>query len=125
LRAISIIRRPSDGQKEVSDRLGKELSELAERVRTGFDGFSDRLRQEQELLRGVVSDKLEDIRTGNEAKLEQMRKAVDEQLQWALEKRLEESFQRVTEQFARVQQAIGQVQSVAGQARGSHPPAWA
>jgi hypothetical protein len=37
------------------------------------------------------------------------------QLQSALGKRLEESFQRVTEQFAQVQQAIGQVQNVAGQ----------
>jgi DNA recombination protein RmuC len=111
----AIIARLSDGQKQVSDRLGKELGELAERVRAGFDGFSERLRQEQEQLRGRVSEKLEEIRTGNEAKLEQMRKAVDEQLQSALQKRLEESFQRVTEQFAQVQQAIGQVQTVAGQ----------
>ena len=66
-------------------------------------------------MRERVSGKLEEIRTGNEAKLEEMRRAVDEQLQSALQKRLDESFQRVTEQFAQVQQAIGQVQSVSGQ----------
>jgi DNA recombination protein RmuC len=110
-----IVERLSDGQKEVSNRLGKELGELADRVRTGFDGFSERLRQGQEQLRGTVSEELKEMRRGNEAKLEQIQKAVDEQLQSALGKRLEESFQRVTEQFAQVQQAIGQVQNVAGQ----------
>ena len=66
-------------------------------------------------MRGLVSEELKEMRAGNEAKLEQIQKAVDEQLQSALGKRLEESFQRVTEQFAQVQQAIGQVQNVAGQ----------
>jgi DNA recombination protein RmuC len=111
----AIIERLSEGQKVVSNQLGKELGELADRVRTGFDGFSDRLRQEQEQLRGIVGEELKAMRAGNEAKLEQIQKAVDEQLQSALGKRLEESFQRVTEQFAQVQQAIGQVQNVAGQ----------
>ena len=57
---------------------------------------------------GRVDGKLEEIRAGNEAKLEQMRRTVDEQLQTALEKRVGESFQRVADQFAQVQQAIGQ-----------------
>jgi DNA recombination protein RmuC len=105
----------TEGQVQVSDRLGKDLGELTERLRSGIDGFSDRLRQEQEQLRGIVSQKLDEIRTGNEAKLEQMRRAVDERLQSSLEKGLETTFQRVTEQFAQVQQAIGQVRDVAGQ----------
>ena len=111
----AIIERLSEGRKEMSDRLGNELGELAERVRTGFDVFSGQLRQEQEQLRNVVSGELKEMRAGNEAKLEQIQKAVDEQLQSNLGKRLDESFQRVTEQFVQVQQAIGQVQSVAGQ----------
>ncbi|MGD9615116.1 MAG: DNA recombination protein RmuC [Alphaproteobacteria bacterium] len=100
---------------EIATRLNSELGQLAERVGTGFDGFSTRLRDEQEQLRGKVDAKLEEIRTGNEHKLEQMRRAVDEQLQSALEKRLNESFKTVTEQFAQVQQAIGQVRDVTGQ----------
>jgi DNA recombination protein RmuC len=91
------------------------VRDLADRVRSGFDGFLERLREQQEQLRDKVESKLEEMRIGNEAKLEQMRKAVDEQLQSALEKGLEESFRNVTEKFAAVQQAIGQVQSVAGQ----------
>jgi DNA recombination protein RmuC len=100
---------------DIATRLNNELGQLAERVRTGFDGFGTRLRDEQEQLRAKVEAKLEEIRTGNEHKLEQMRQAVDEQLQSALEKRLNESFKTVTEQFAQVQQAIGQVRDVTGQ----------
>ncbi len=111
----AIIAQLSQSTGAISERLGKELGELAERVRLGFDGFSGRLREEQEQLRGKVESKLEEIRSGNETKLDQISHAVDEQLQSALEKRLEESFQRVTEQFAQVQQAIGQVKDVAGQ----------
>ena len=72
------------------------------------------MRDEQEQLRAKVDAKLEEL-TGNEQKLEQMRRAVDEQLQSALEKRLNESFKTVTEQFAQVQQAIGQVRDLTGQ----------
>jgi hypothetical protein len=95
--------------------LGTRLDGLKEGVRTGFSDFSQQLRDQQEQLRDKVDKKLEEIRTGNEAKLEEMRKAVDEQLQSALEKRLDESFKRVTEQFAHIQQAIGQVKDVTGQ----------
>jgi DNA recombination protein RmuC len=105
----------TDTARANSDRLGKELGDLAERVRSGFDAFSTRLRDEQEQLRGKVDAKLEEIRTGNEEKLEKMRQAVDEQLQTALGKRIDERFQSITEQFAHIQQEIGQVKDVAGQ----------
>ena len=90
-------------------------TDMADRLRAGFDQFAHALRTEQEQLRAQVDAKLEAIRAGNEAKLEQMRAAVDEQLQSALEKRVGESFRQVAEQFAQVQQAIGQVQTVAAQ----------
>ncbi len=78
--------------------------------------FSERLREEAGATpRQGRRPNLRSCASATRAKLEQMRKAVDEQLQSALEKGLGESFQRVAEQFAQVQQAIGQVQSVAGQ----------
>lgn len=112
---LAVLRRLSDGQLEVSEKLAKELGELTRVMKEGFEAFAGKLRDEQEQLRGLVGTKLEEMRTGNEAKLEEMRKAVDEKLQSALEKQVGESFQRIAEQFAAVQQAIGQVQSVAGQ----------
>src|SRR5207244_7694857 len=64
------------------------LNQLADTVRGGFDSFSTRLREEQELLRGRVDSRLEEMRSGNEAKLEQMRLTVDEKLQATLAHRL-------------------------------------
>lgn len=97
------------------DGMGRLLRETDEKTQRGMDGFAERLREEQERLRALVAQRLDEMRAGNEAKLEDMRKAVDEQLKSALEKQVGESFQRVADQFAQVQQAIGQVQSVAGQ----------
>ncbi len=97
------------------DGMGRLLREADERAARGMEGFAERLRLEQERLRALVGVRLDEMRAGNEAKLEEMRRAVDEQLKSALEKQVGESFQRVAEQFAQVQQAIGQVQSVAGQ----------
>lgn len=101
---LAVIARLTDSQTQLADRMGRD-----------FGGFSVALREEQEKLRGRVEQKLDEMRAGNEAKLEAMRLAVDEQLQSALEKRIGESFQRVADQFAQVQQAIGQVQNVATQ----------
>ncbi len=97
------------------DGMGRLLREADERGARDMAGFAERLRLEQERLRSLVGLRLDEMRAGNEAKLEEMRRAVDEQLRSALEKQVGESFQRVAEQFAQVQQAIGQVQSVAGQ----------
>lgn len=110
-----VLSRIGEGQNAVSEKLTKDLSDLNDRVRVGFDGFGNTLREEQERLRTQVGGKLDEMRAGNETKLEQMRQAVDEQLQSALEKRMGESFQRVAEQFAQVQQAIGHVQNAADQ----------
>jgi DNA recombination protein RmuC len=87
------------------------LSSFAQRL-TALDVT---LREEQERLRSLVGTQLEAMRAGNEAKLEEMRKAVDEKLQSALEKQLKDSFTNLQEQLSSVQQAIGQVQSVAGE----------
>ncbi|OYW12175.1 MAG: hypothetical protein B7Z59_02195, partial [Acidiphilium sp. 37-67-22] len=96
-------------------RLTESQTLLADRMNRDLAGVSLALREGQEALRGRVEQKLDEIRTGNEAKLDAMRAAVDEKLQSALEQKIGESFQRVAEQFAQVQQAIGQVQSVATQ----------
>ena len=112
---VAVLGRLAAGQQEVSDRIGKNLGELTRRITEDLQGFSAGMRQEQEQLRGLVGAKLDELRAGNETKLEDMRRAVDEKLQGALEKQVGESFQRIAEQFAAVQQAIGQVQSVAGQ----------
>jgi DNA recombination protein RmuC len=113
--AFEKVQEGAKSQAEGLTSVQQALNQLADTVRTGIEGFSQRLGQEQEQLRSKVDAKLDEIRTGNEAKLEQMREAVDQKLQSALEKRLETSFQHITEQFGQVQQAIGQVLSVTGE----------
>ena len=89
------------------------LNQLADALRGGLDGFAQRLRDEQELLRSRVGEKLDEIRTGNEAKLEQMRLTVDEKLQATLERRLGASFKQVSDSLEQVYKSVGEMQALA------------
>lgn len=60
-----------------------------------------------------VRDSLEKIRNDNTAKLEDMRKTVDEKLQSTLEKRLGESFKLVSERLEQVHKGLGEMQNLA------------
>ena len=51
------------------------------------------------------------MRDGNEAKLLQIQGVVDQKLQEGIEKRMTESFAKITTQFAEVQQAVGEVKT--------------
>eukprot|EP01037_Dinobryon_pediforme_P009669 gene9669-9733_t len=109
-------------QAAFKQQVGETIERLIATSSSSLDSFSTRLlaldatlKSEQEQLRTLVGAQLEAMRAGNEAKLEEMRKAVDEKLQSALEKQLKDSFTNLQEQLASVQQAIGQVQSVAGE----------
>lgn len=62
-----------------------------------------------------VDAKLSELRTGNEAKLLEIQGVVDQKLQEGIEKRMTESFAKITNQFAEVQQAVGEVKNVASQ----------
>ncbi len=109
-------------QKErhtLAEKSAREGNEAIAAVLTGFraqvSALEITLRDEQEKLREQVALRLETMRLGNEAKLDEMRKAVDEKLQSALEKQLKDSFANLQEQLGAVMQAIGQVQTVAGE----------
>jgi DNA recombination protein RmuC len=62
-----------------------------------------------------VDAKITEMREGNEAKLLQIQGVVDQKLQEGIEKRMTESFAKITTQFAEVQQAVGEVKTVVGQ----------
>jgi len=64
-------------------------------------------------LRALVETKLGAIQTDNAAKLEEMRKTVDEKLQGALEKRLGESFKLVSDRLEAVHKGLGEMQNLA------------
>ncbi len=63
----------------------------------------------------MLEYRLRELREGNEAKLADIQKTVNEQLHSAVEKQMGESFNRVIDQFAAVQKAMGDVQAVTAQ----------
>ena len=62
-----------------------------------------------------IDGRISEMRDGNEAKLLQIQGIVDQKLQEGIEKRMTESFAKITTQFAEVQQAVGEVKKVADQ----------
>ena len=69
-------------------------------------------KSQQEHL-ATVSKNIEDLKEGNEKKLDQMRETVDEKLQTTLEKRIGESFKLVSERLEAVQRGLGEMQALA------------
>ena len=64
-------------------------------------------------LQKTVDGRLQELRSSNEKKLDQMREVVDEKLQSTLEKRLGESFKLVGDRLEAVQQGLGEMRSLA------------
>ena len=88
-------------QKEQLDSVAGEISALTER--TGF-----RL----DAVRDVVDRGLKDVSAEAAAHLDQIRETVGEKLEGTLERRLGESFQRVSERLELVQRGLGEMQAL-------------
>src|ERR1700722_16411090 len=84
--------------------LSREQGQQRQEVGAHFEG-----------VRATLESKLRELREGNEAKLAEIQKTVNEQLHAAGEKQMNESFNRVIDQFAAVQKAMGDVQAVTAQ----------
>jgi DNA recombination protein RmuC len=100
----------------VIDTLGQysdHQKERLENVTNAVGALSEKHERAQEALKQTVESRLDAIRSENVAKLDEMRKTVDEKLQSTLETRLGESFDRVVEQLKLVHQGIGEMQSLA------------
>jgi DNA recombination protein RmuC len=64
-------------------------------------------------MRGTLETKIKELQTDNAAKLEEMRKTVDEKLHATLEQRLGESFKQVSERLEQVHRGLGEMQALA------------
>ena len=84
--------------------LSREQGQQRQEIGAHFEG-----------VRAMLESKLRELREGNEAKLAEIQKTVNEQLHAAVEKQMNESFNRVIDQFAAVQKAMGDVQAVTAQ----------
>jgi DNA recombination protein RmuC len=89
-------------QAQQFEAFGQHLNRLTQ-------SFDARVEQ----LRLTVESRLGAIQTENAAKLEEMRKTVDEKLHATLEQRLGESFKLVSERLEQVHRGLGEMQTLA------------
>jgi DNA recombination protein RmuC len=64
-------------------------------------------------VRATLEQRLKDIEANNAARLEEMRRTVDEKLHATLEQRLGESFRQVSERLEQVHRGLGEMQTLA------------
>ena len=116
-----------DGRAEQSGALQsfgnsllRRMTEIAALQKSQLDTFAEQLKTltlmneaRLEKLRDTVEARLKSLQEENGAKLEQMRATVDEKLHETLEKRLGESFQRVSERLELVHKGLGEMQGLA------------
>lgn len=100
------IREEFKGNRE---EITKAISELSDTLRK----FGQHQTDQQEQFRKTLDSKMNELRTENSQKLDEMRKTVDEKLQTTLEKRLSESFKTVSERLEAVHKGLGEMQNLA------------
>lgn len=95
--------------------LSREQGELRMALAEAQRKSAEQIGAQFETTRGMVETKLREMREGNEGKLGEIQRTVNEQLHAAVEKQMNESFNRVIDQFTAVQKAMGDVQAVTAQ----------
>ena len=83
--------------------------ELREEVTKSIDATQSSL----ERVRGTLDQRVRELQEGNERKLDEMRRTVDEKLHDTLEKRLGESFKLVSDRLDTVHKGLGEMQHLA------------
>jgi DNA recombination protein RmuC len=96
-----------------SQQQSKALNDSRTELTATLSRIAEQTGKELDRLKGAVEMKLMQIQTDNSAKLEEMRKTVDEKLQGTLDKRLGESFKLVSERLEQVQKGLGEMQTLA------------
>ena len=103
------------GTEQIRTVLSREQGELRLALAEGQRKSGEQIGAQFETTRTMVEAKLKEIREGNEAKLAEIQKTVNEQLHEAVEKQMKTSFERVIDQFTAVQKAMADVQAVTAQ----------
>jgi DNA recombination protein RmuC len=98
---------------ETLNQVGVNQKERLDNVTTALSTLTERQDRAQELLKQAVETRLDTIRNENTAKLEEIRKTVDEQLQATLNDRIASSFKLVHDQLEKVYRGLGEMQKLA------------
>lgn len=97
------------GRGESAESLNRFAAGFADQLQTLIQTNEHRIAE----LRVAVEDRLLSLQTDNSAKLDEMRKTVDEKLHATLESRLTESFKQVSDRLESVQKGLGEMQTLA------------
>ncbi len=93
--------------------LTQGIAEIRAAFLEGLAKLQETLATENARGRDLLDAKLKELREGNEARLAEIQKTVNEQLQSAVEKQMQESFSRVVDHIAALQKSMTDVQVVA------------
>jgi len=105
-------------QTNANQTLVTTLDNMGENQRRRLDDVAKSYADGQDRMRTLLESRLDVLQKGNEAKLDEMRRTVDEKLQSTLEKRLGESFKLVSERLEAVQQGLGEMRNLASDVGG-------
>lgn len=106
--------------RDVSRSVAHQIGQFAGVQDSRFDGVAQRLdgwalQSERRLedMRQALDTQLERLRADSQARLESIRETVDERLRTTLEQRLGESFRLVSERLEQLQRGLGEMQALA------------
>ncbi len=106
--------------ERIRTTLSQSLQDIATRTTGQLEGMTGRIETLTasnqiaiDQVRTVLDARVQALQEGNEKKLEEMRKTVDEKLHETLEKRLGESFKLVSDRLEAVHKGLGEMQSLA------------
>lgn len=110
----------ASGLKSTNEVLAKTLEGLGKLQQAQLEGMTKQLTElissnqaALDRVRLTFDSRVKEMQEGNEKKLDEMRKTVDEKLHDTLEKRLGESFKVVSERLEAVHQGLGEMQHLA------------
>ena len=108
-----------DSSREGREESARSVNRFGEGIISQHQLLVDQLGQLMRLndsrmvsIQQTVEDRLRDLQTGNEERLEKMRALVDEKLHATLEKRLGEAFASVSERLEKVHQGLGEMKAL-------------
>jgi DNA recombination protein RmuC len=107
------VRAAGDTQSDALARLASGQQQALDAFQQRLDALRENQTASADRIRGMVDERLNELRASNEQRLDQMRQTVEEQLQGTLEKRLGESFRLVSERLEAVQRGLGEMQHLA------------
>ncbi len=108
-----LISQMGNAQRESLGLFQKTLNDQLTQIEKRMQNTSISNETRLDKIRETVEQRLSAMQTDNNKKLDEMRKTVDEQLQNTLEKKLQQSFERVSKQLESVYKGLGEMQSLA------------